>query len=362
VRDAMLRETEVLNARQVGEIVDAIRVKDIVAVASSPGRAGVLGNPSDMYGGSVISCSIPERAYCIMSRSPACLVALEQDPVEFRSRSEMELCGDNLDIFRAVCQYFELDPKELPYRFDLHTDIPVSAGLSGSTSLLVCVLACLLQARGERASAHEIAEMSRRIEGGIMHLVCGFQDAYMSAFGGLNYLDFRGKEKLLGAPDEPYATVEPLGRWTGELPFVLAHSGVKRVSGTVHRPIRERWLAGEPEVVRAYERVAQLARLGKMAMLSGDWDTVAALMNENHAIQRSLGGSGEVNERLIRVALENGAIAAKLAGAGHGGTIIALTFDPGRTAASLMDSSASRILYAEVVEGLKVEPWESSES
>jgi galactokinase len=33
-------------------------------VATAPGRCGVLGNPTDMYGGSVISCSTRERARC----------------------------------------------------------------------------------------------------------------------------------------------------------------------------------------------------------------------------------------------------------------------------------------------------------
>jgi mevalonate kinase len=37
-----------------------------------------------------------------------------------------------------------------------------------------------------------------------------------------------------------------------------------------------------------------------------------------------LGGSGESNERLITAALQAGALGAKLAGAGDGGTIIAL--------------------------------------
>jgi len=340
---------------QIGAILDKFRIKDIVCAASSPGRAGILGNPSDMYGGSIVSCSIEERAYCIMSQSSGCVVSTDQDTVEFRSLADLELCGDNLDLARAVFRYFELDPARLPYRFDLYTDIPVSAGLSGSTALLLCMSACLLEMRGEQVSLHEMAEMARRIEGGIMHMTCGFQDAYMSAFGGLCYVDFRGKENLRGVPDEPYATVEFLNDWVRELPFVLAHSGVKRVSGTVHRPIRERWLAGEREVVKAYERVSELARLGKIALLAGHWETVAALMNENHEIQRGLGGSGPVNDRLIQTALANGALGAKLAGAGHGGTIIVLTFEPDRTAEALLNAGASRILYTKVVEGLKVQ-------
>jgi mevalonate kinase len=62
-----------------------------------------------------------------------------------------------------------------------------------------------------------------------------------------------------------------------------------------------------------------------------NWLELAACMNENHAIQRALGGSGEHNEVLIQAALQAGAPAAKLAGAGGGGTIIALWPDPDRT-------------------------------
>ena len=34
-----------------------------VITYSAPGRCGIVGNPSDMYGGSVISCTTKERAF-----------------------------------------------------------------------------------------------------------------------------------------------------------------------------------------------------------------------------------------------------------------------------------------------------------
>ena len=333
----------------------AVNSEDIVVTASSPGRAGILGNPSDMYGGAVLSCSISERAHCVLSKSSKLIVCIENESAEFSSESDYELRGDNFDIIRAVFHYFEIDPRSFHHRLDLHTDIPVSAGLSGSTALIISAVGCILEIMDKKCSPYEIAETARRIEAEVMHMTCGFQDAYMSVFGGLNFVDLHGKDRLLGVPTEPYATVEPLGQWLGDLPFILAHSGVRRVSGTVHRPIRERWLSGEPEVVAAYERIADLARAGKAAMLEGDWQRVGDLMNENHDIQRSLGGSGSSNEQLISAALANGASGAKLAGAGHGGTIIALTFDPDKTAAALLEAGAKRILHPKAVAGLTVE-------
>ncbi len=35
-------------------------------LASAPGRCGIIGNPTDMYGGSVLSCSIAPRAYALV--------------------------------------------------------------------------------------------------------------------------------------------------------------------------------------------------------------------------------------------------------------------------------------------------------
>ena len=49
----------------------------------------------------------------------------------------------------------------------------------------------------------------RRIEARIMGVTCGFQDQHMAVFGGLNYMDFAGKETLLQKEDEPLATIEP---------------------------------------------------------------------------------------------------------------------------------------------------------
>ena len=78
-------------------------------------------------------------------------------------------------------------------------------------------------------------------------------------------------------------------------------------------------------------------------------------MNENHAIQRDLGGSGEENERLINAALDNGALGAKLAGAGDGGTIIALHPEPEQLGDKLSLAGASRILHLQPVEGVRLE-------
>lgn len=327
--------------------------------ASAPGRAGIIGNPTDIYGGSVISCSTKERAYCELEVSDRFLISVDQKEICLRGRADLTLAGDRFDIARAAIAHFGLDPAEEALSIRMWTEVPEQAGLAGSTALLTALFACLAEHTGITLNKYEIAETVRSIEYDRMHIMCGYQDHYMAVFGGLNYMDFRGKEMMLCPDESPYATIEPLTEHVGSIPVVLAHTGVQRSSGTVHKGLRERWLQGETEVVEAYKRIGAIAQEGKRAILRRDWRRLGELMNENHAIQRDLGGSGECNDRLIEVALSHGAYGAKLAGAGRGGTIIALTDDGQRIAEALVLAGAQRILVPEPTQGLLVErEWE----
>jgi len=311
-------------------------------IASAPGRAGIIGNPTDGYGGSMIACSTVGRARVMISRSDRLVIKYADQEQVLTWENDFQPKKDRFDIARAVLRSQGLTG--LKARIELRTDIPVQAGLAGSTAMLSAILAALLRFVGRKVSKYYLAELNRAIELHHMKTHCGYQDAYMTTFGGLNYLDFRTKEHYRTLEDEVYATVEPLAEHVAELPFVVAHTGISHSSGDFHKPIRDRWLEGEKAVVKGYEEIAQLAREGKRALIEGDWDTLAYLMNENHRIQDSISPSGDMNNHLIQAARANGALAAKLAGAGGGGTIIALTLDPDRTIRGLRDAGAKEFI------------------
>lgn len=324
-------------------------------ISSAPGRCGIVGNPTDLYGGSVISCSTVERAYCTLAESNILTLAVEDYIEEFDYTQELKLDGSPLDIIKAVLIYYNLTPDNFNFRLHATSNIPERAGLAGSTAMVVAILGAVLSHLKIEMDPYTTAETARKIEFGVMGITCGFQDQHMAAFGGLNYMDFQGKELLLQNDDEPYATVEPMHKFVDNVPIIVAHTGITRNSGSVHKSIRDRWMEGEQEVIDSYKRIAHLARLGKKALLKRDWQRLGELMNENHAIQQALGGSGEQNDLLIEAALAGGALGAKLAGAGKGGTIIALTLDPDTTVRALEEAGSERILWPQAMEGLTVE-------
>ena len=166
--------------------------------------------------------------------------------------------------------------------------------------------------------------------------------------GGLAYIDFRGK--LLHKPlrKEPLAMYEKLDRYVDYLPLLIAYLGVQRNSGEVHSKFRRAYMneleqvrRGKLEkrkarIIRTMHRVGLTAMKGKYALLEEDWETFGKLMNENHKLvdhaMKLAGfkhGAGYFNNAIIKHALKNGALGAKLSGAGGGGSIIILV-EPGK--------------------------------
>lgn len=310
----------------------------------------------------MLCCSVGMRARVTISPAPGLVLETDEKQCHINGREDLRPQGDLFDLPRAILDYMRLPVLNCHVRYE--SEIPLRSGLAGSTALVVALVNALLAWQGEYPNLYQLAERARYIELNYLRVICGYQDAYMCTFGGLNYMDFGGKQFYREAEAELFATVEPLAPYVPQMPFVLAYTGVQHASSAVHKPIRERWLEGEAAVVSSYRRITELARMGKKAMVAGDWPLLGHLMNENHSIQRALGGSGTSNEMLITAALDAGALGAKLAGAGDGGTIIALWTKPDATRLeeALHEAGASAIYRPKVAPGVIIEKGEHDES
>lgn len=327
--------------------------------ASAPARANLIGNPSDQYAGTTLACSLPLRAHARVAAADETQIRTEQGVLRIGDPAELAPRGDDFDLGRVALTSLGA-PAGVALAYD--SEIPPQSGVGGSSALLVALLGALDAWLGRARERSGLAEAAREVERKLLGIQCGFVDHYMAAYGGLRFLDFAGKADLAGEGPGPCAVVESLAERVPRLPFLLAFTGVRHDSGSVHGPIRRRFERGEAEVVRAYERVAELGRLGRAAMLAADWSGLAELMNENHAIQRELGGSGAPNEAMIAAARDAGAPAAKLAGAGDGGTVVALWLDDdfAPLEAAFARAGAKALWRPRPLDGLVVEDSDST--
>lgn len=134
-------------------------------VATAPGRCGVLGNPTDMYGGSVISCSLSECATCTLSDTEALILEADNGEQQvIASPADLEPSPDfpRLDLAKAVLKGMGIAPSEVGFHLKTGTEIPMQAGLAGSTALMAAVYGAVSKKIGRVEHKHAIAAAIRR--------------------------------------------------------------------------------------------------------------------------------------------------------------------------------------------------------
>jgi galactokinase/mevalonate kinase-like predicted kinase len=330
---------------------------------SVPARINILGNPADANEGdfATISAAVELRAGAIVEPArELVLEALQRSGSGFTATTHLELdrhslpfpYDGHLDLLKgAVNQLFRYSDEfqakfaRQGVRIATWTDVPRQSGLGGSSLFVLLALAGLRLIYDLDRRIHNdyvLAELAQRVEARELSITCGFADRYVPLFGGIAYLDYRGKLLHEDVCQEPYVTYERLDTWVEDLPLVAMATGIERDSGDVHGQMRPRYLeehrawrdrGGEPPPMVQFMTAAwETAWRGKMALLRGDWEAFGALMNRNHRLVHDMmayccfeDGAGWANNLLVDAALANGALGAKLTGAGGGGSVFALT-------------------------------------
>jgi mevalonate kinase len=195
-------------------------------------------------------------------------------------------------------------------------------------------------------------------------------------FGDIAYLNYHGKVWHAPLRQEPFVTYEKLGPYVPDLRFCVATTGIRRDSGSVHGPMRERYLrerrAGVGPLLELARRLGETAWKGKIALLEGDLRGFGTHIDRNQDLiddmMRLCGfgtGAGREVTGLVQAARRGGALGAKLTGAGGGGAVFALALPGGedRLCAALKDAARAqgltdaRVLVLPVTPiGLKLQP------
>jgi len=332
-----------------------------------PARINILGNPSDGNEGdfATISAAVNLFAGVTIDESPSILLrilasspkSLHQPPIitdqleyipaqiPFPYDGRMDLVKAAFNRLYQYSTEFREKVQHKGIRLSFWSEVPRQSGLGGSSLFVLLTLGGLREYYAlDRHTYNDyiLSELTQRVESLELHITCGFADRYVPLFGGIAYLDYRGKLHHHPISEEPLVTYERLDPWVNNLPIVAVSTGIQHDSGDVHGRMRPRYLeehqkwisqAGSPPpMVQFMSSAWKTAWRGKIALLSNDMETFGRLMNENHHLVDQMmqycgfqDGAGWANNLLIDTALKNGALGAKLTGAGSGGSVFALT-------------------------------------
>ncbi len=282
--------------------------------AHAYGRVGLLGNPSDMYGGKCISFTIDRKAEVEI-----------KDSLEFRVEGngtvERSLnYNGNHDLVKAAVKRLRLQDKKFQVSYE--TNVPVGSGLAGSSAIVIATIRALNEHFNLHLDRYKIAETALHAEVDELGISAGFQDRYAISFEGIAYMDFTGKEYMRN--NDAYGIVEHLN--VDNIPFFLSLSRDPKSSALVHNDLRDRFLCRgltSKLIKNIMDRIADIASRGKEFLLKADWGKVGMLMNRNTELRETILPHRDKDMQIIDRAWEAGALGAKVAGSG--GAIIILS-------------------------------------
>ena len=108
------------------------------------------------------------------------------------------------------------------------------------------------------------------------------------------------------------------------MPLVIGNTGITASTVEVVADVRKLKEANPLRFDKIFSVYHSLAIDAKVALLEGDYIGIGKLMNQNHKLLQDITVSGEVNDKLVDIALKHGALGAKMTGTGRGGLVIAL--------------------------------------
>ena len=296
-----------------------------IARAEVPARTGLVGNPSDAFGGAIVGLAIDELSATVVGE-PSLSVQLEADgeTLEFERLGRLAEAMDDprtgpLALMRAAAtRYVAVRPEhgDANVRLKLESSsIPPGVGLAGSSAIVIATLRALGELFGDEIGDRDLPSIALAAEREELGITAGLGDRVVQVYGGLVYLDLARE----GGP-----RVEPLD--ASRLPglFVAWRPDAATDSGHVHDEVRSRVKAGDPEVLSTMREIAGLARAALKPLLTGDTGGLGILMERNLELRRSLYYLDERHTQMADAAHELGSAVNYT---GSGGAIVGLLRD-----------------------------------
>lgn len=261
------------------------------ADGAAPARTALVGNPSDGYGGAVLSVALPELG--------ARATAAEATATRITPPSL---------LVEATIRRFGAGPAEVKWA----TTVPPGVGLGGSSAIAIAVLRALCGLHGVELDPDQVAALALAVEREDLQIAGGRQDQIAEAYGGLTLMDFaRERHERLDS-----ALLPPL--------VVAWRTDLAEPSGLPHADLRARYTAGDQQVRACLEQLTPLTFAARDALTAGDREAFARAVDRTFDLRAQLMPLDPRHVALVECA--RGADAAANY-TGSGGAVVAVCTD-----------------------------------
>jgi D-glycero-alpha-D-manno-heptose-7-phosphate kinase len=296
--------------------------------SKAPLRLGLAGGGTDVspycdeFGGMVLNATIDMYAYCTIEVCDVKIVfeaADRGERVVYDTESTLPIDG-MLDLHKGVYNRVVRDfngEKPLSFCMTTYSDAPAGSGLGSSSTMVVAILKAFVEWLNLPLGEYDIAHLAYDIERNDIGLSGGKQDQYAATFGGFNFMEFYEKDHVI---------VNPLRikNWIMdelESSMVLFFTGVSRESANIINEQTKNATSKQEKSMQAMHELKEDAYTMKEAVLKGDIAKFAATLGKSWEAKKRTAESitNSYIDELYSTAINTGAYAGKVSGAGGGG-------------------------------------------
>lgn len=325
-------------------------------------RAGLMGNPSDGYGGKALALEV-RAFFAEVSLEPSDgfeVVSPPADRLRFDSLDALSAHvsrhgyygGERLLLasaraFKDHCDRHGVRIPQVGFRMRYRSTIPRQVGLAGSSAIVVAALRALVALHRAEIPDPVLASLALAVERDELGIPAGLMDRVVQVMGGLVAMDLTAEamHEMDGYAVGAYRRLDPelLPRL-----YLAYATDLAEPTEAVHGELGRRFAAADPAVLTAMSALAAGVDRALEALEQGDGDALARLMDDNFDLRRSVCHVAPGHARMVETARAAGA-SAKFAGSG--GAIVGVLPDDGVLAALRGRLGALGCLVLEVPPG-----------
>lgn len=332
----------------------------MIIESTAPPRVDLAGGTIDIWplylfhpGSTTVNFALSLYARCRIETRDDGRIVLESRDRKVAFETELSAIEDllkeeRLELVSKLVHFFK---PTTGFHMVVDSNVPAGAGLGGSSALAIACIGALNRLVGNRYDERKFITIAANVESTVIRVPAGFQDYFPPMYGSVSCVHFRPDGMEREALD---VNIDELERR-----IAICYTGEPRLSGINNWEIYKRHIDGDTELFELFEGIRDSARNIREALLADDWDRVAEVMKNAYPNRKRLAPTITTPQMdmLVGKALENGAEAAKVCGAGGGGCI-AFLCAPGRRAdveAALASEEGAEVLDWKVArEGLTI--------
>jgi len=315
-------EIKIWKARQIVNTVEAQshleselppEVSGKQEFAAGYGKAILMGEHAVVYGAHAIAAPIP---LAVEAQATASDKGITLSIPRWGMLHQMEANPEKQQSFEKpaarILQKLGLLGHDM--QIEVYPNLPRAQGLGGSAAVAVAIIRALDQHFQLALSEDDVNTLAYRAEVEAHGNASGIDNA-VATYGEM-LLFKRGQPPLI----ETLKPKHPIN-------LVIGMTGVESMTAKMVAKVQAGWERNKQLYSRLFDEIDQLTRRALETLQSGDMQQLGDLMNICHGLLNSLQVSSWELEELVQLARDNGALGAKLTGAGGGGSMIALCPD-----------------------------------